>query len=123
MKYISFASLFTLAIVAFGTGCKKQADTIAKITIRNADNNVVAGAVVSLYGESTEGKQNKVVVGDTTTSNANGEAIFNLNDVYKNGQAGVAVLNIAARKDQASGSGIIQVKEKVTSEQTVVIQE
>jgi hypothetical protein len=59
---------------------------------------------------------------DTTQTNSSGEAIFNLNDVYKKGMAGVAILNIDARKNGLKGEGIIKVEEEVTSEATVYIQ-
>ncbi len=125
MKKYSFlllAAFFSLTIVA-SLGCNKKKDTIAKIYVRNSDNALVSGAKVVLYGESSEpGQQGKVNLSDTTISNSAGEAIFNLNDVYQKGQAGVAVLNIAAKSGTATGTGIIKVVEEVTSEETVFIQ-
>ena len=124
MKKYSFlliAILFGLGTVTL-MGCNKKKDTIAKIYIRNADNALVSGARVILFGQSSEGKQGKVNVSDTTKSNSAGEAIFNLNEVYQKGQAGVAVLNISASLGTATGSGIIKVVEEVTSEETVFIQ-
>ena len=105
-------------------GCKKRKDTIAKVIVKDGTTqSVVAGATVIIYGQSTENKQGKVVVGDTTTTNGSGEAIFNFSDLYQSGQAGVAVLNIDARKNNASGSGIIKVEEEETSQEVVFIQE
>jgi hypothetical protein len=124
MKKYSFlliAILFGLGTVTL-MGCNKKKDTIAKIYIRNADNALVSGARVVLFGQSSEGQQGKVNLADTTKSNAAGEAIFNLNEVYQKGQAGVAVLNISATLGTATGSGIIKVVEEVTSEETVFIQ-
>lgn len=117
-----FILAFSVATVSL-MGCNKKKDTIAKIYIRNSANALVPGAKVILYGESSEpGQQGKVNVGDTTISNAAGEAIFNLNDLYQKGQAGVAVLNISAKKSLETGSGIIKIVEEVTNEETVFIQ-
>lgn len=120
---------FLLVSFLFGFGiltslsCNKKKDTIAKIYIRDANNALVSGARVVLYGKSSiPGQQGKVNVSDTTKSNSAGEAIFNLNDVYQKGQAGVAVLDIYASLGVTSGSGIIKVVEEITSEETVFIQ-
>ncbi len=105
------------------SGCNKKKDTFAKIYVRNAGNTLVPGVKVILYGESSEpGKQGKVNISDTTTTNSAGEAIFNLNYMYQAGQAGVAVLNITAKKDLLSGSGIIKIVEEETNDETVFIQ-
>jgi len=130
MKTIFSSTFLTLTIAAVGiffssTGCNKKKDTIAKIYVRDASNNPVVSAEVIVYGENTNppnsGSQNPVALRDTTTTNGSGEAIFNFNDVYQKGQAGVAVLNIKATKDGQTGNGIIKVEEETTSEETVFI--
>ena len=130
MKTIFSSTFLSLTIAAVGiffssTGCNKKKDTIAKVYVRDADNNPVVAAEVILYGENTNpsnsGSQNPVSLMDTTTTNGSGEAIFNFNDVYQKGQAGVAVLNIKATKNGQSGSGIIKVEQETTSEETVFI--
>jgi hypothetical protein len=119
---ISIVAALFLGLFMTVTGCKKPQDTIAKIIVLDADNKTVSGAQVAIFGESTTGNQSKVNVGDTTTSNAAGEAIFNLNNLWKRGQAGVAVLNIEASKGSLTGSGVIKVEEETTSTETVFIQ-
>ena len=123
------STFFILAVVAGGilfssTGCNKKKDTIAKIYVRDASNNPVVAAEVVVYGENTngeDGSQNPVALTETTTTNGSGEAIFNFNDVYQKGQAGVAVLNIKATKDGQTGNGIIKVEQETTSEETVFL--
>jgi hypothetical protein len=73
-----------------------------------------------LYGQSTTSQAS--VFFDTTSSNAVGEAIFNFDDEYQLGQAGVAVLNIDVQKGTASGSGIIKIEPEAISEETVFVQ-
>lgn len=123
-KYSSFLLIFAFSIATITLlGCNKKKDTIAKIYVRNSANALVSGVKVILYGESSEpGKQGKVNIGDTVLTNAAGEAIFNLNYMYQSGQAGVAVLNISARKSLETGSGIIKIVEEENNEETVFIQ-
>ena len=108
--------------VALSSGCRKKADTIAIIYVRDVTNQLVSGAQVVLYGQSTTNQPANVVLYDTTTSNTSGVAKFNFNDVYQLGQAGVAVLNIEASFAGAAGQGIIKIEQEVTSTETVFIQ-
>jgi len=120
-KILILGSLALSSVIAF-EGCRKKEDTIAKIYVRDADMLAVADARVILYGQSTTNQPSSVTLFDTTTTNSAGEAIFNLNDVYQLGQAGVAVLNIDVDKGTKSGQGIIKVEQETTSEETVYIQ-
>jgi hypothetical protein len=108
--------------IGFSSGCRKKEDTTAIIYVRDINNNFVQGAQVVLFGQSTTGLPGNVVLYDTAVSNAAGEALFNFNDVYQLGQAGVAVLNIEASKNGASGQGIIKIEQETVSKETVFIQ-
>ena len=117
-------ALVVTSLVLTQTGCKKTEDTIAKVIVKDADTQaIVADAQVVLFGQSTENKQSKVNVSDTTTTNAAGEAIINYSEKFKNGQAGVFVLNIEATKGNKTGTGVIKVNEEETTIETVFIQE
>ena len=119
-----FFALSVIALLSMSVlvGCRKKEDTIAEITVRDASNQAVAGARVVIYGQSTTNQPANVVLYDTTMTNSAGVAIFNFNDVYQLGQAGVAVLNIDVQKDALTGQGIIKVEQEVTSEETVYVQ-
>lgn len=123
-RYIYLLGFFTIALgvtLSFGS-CRKKGDTIAKITVRDTANALVPGAQVILYGTSTEAPIKPVVRRDTAYTDASGVALFNYNEVYQLGQAGFAVLNIAARKGEFYGEGMIKVEEEKVSEATVLIQ-
>jgi hypothetical protein len=119
---VYFALILGLGVVFSSTGCRKKKETIAEITVLDAQNAAVAGARVVLKGESTVPNSPPVVLFDTTSTNSGGVASFNFDDVYQLGQAGVAVLNIEATKDALSGTGIIKVEQETTSKETVFIQ-
>lgn len=114
-------TLFLASIVVFGS-CRKKADTIARITVRDTASMLVPNAQVILYGTSTTEPIQPVVRRDTAFTNSSGVAIFNYNDIYQLGQAGFAVLDIIVTKNDMSGSGIIKVEEEVENTTTVFIQ-
>jgi hypothetical protein len=120
MKKIIFLIFASLAVL----GCKKKQDTIAKVYVYDWNNNPVIGCTVVLKGESSESTvTKKITVGDTLRTNSQGEAIFNLNEVYQLGQAGVAVLNVYASQQTtgAKATGIIQVEAEKTTSVNVVL--
>lgn len=114
-------TLFLSSIVVFSS-CRTKGDTIARITVRDTANMLVPNARVILYGTSTTDPIQPVVRRDTAFTNSSGVAIFNYNDIYQLGQAGFAVLDIIATKNDLSGSGIIKVEEEKENTQTVFIQ-
>ncbi|WP_159038365.1 hypothetical protein [Brumimicrobium mesophilum] len=123
-NYIIFTScLLMLGGMSLGLGsCNKKQDTFAKITVRDTANAIVPDARVILFGTSTTLPTQPVERRDTVYTDASGVALFNYNEVYQEGQAGVAVLDIRARKGNLSGAGIIKVEEEIRNEATVLIQ-
>jgi hypothetical protein len=116
------ALIIGMGVIFSSTGCRKKKDTTALIYVLDAQNQRVAGAQVVLKGESTVQNSPPVVLFDTTLSDGSGVASFNFNDVYQLGQAGVAVLNIEAKKDALSGEAIIKIEQEEENEETVFIQ-
>ncbi len=116
LSALAFLSIFAME------GCRKKGETIAIIHVRDLANQAVSGAQVILYPQPTNPSSSVAVLYDTAFTNSAGEALFNYDDVYQLGQAGVAVLDIKVKKDGMSGSGIIKIEEETTSEETVYIQ-
>lgn len=114
---ILLVSIFTFSL----NSCRKKGDTIAKITVRDAQNTLVPNATVVLYGMPTE-QGNVSVRRDTVSTNAQGVANFDYNEEYQLGQAGVAVLDIIAYKDNLYGEGIIKIEEETENSTTVFVQ-
>ncbi|MNK00336.1 hypothetical protein D3C87_181200 [compost metagenome] len=118
--------ILIIGTVIIGLGsCRKKADTIAKVYVLNQNNERVAGATVELIGEATQtnGSTNLGTVREpkVATTNEQGEATFNYNDIYQLGQSGVAIFKIKASLGGAVGNGIIKVEQEETSEETVFI--
>lgn len=119
-KHLLILVLTSIFIFTSNSACKKKKDTIAKVYVKYATGEPVNECEVILKGVSTVGKSSSLA--DTAFTSSRGEAIFNFNDIYQSGQAGVAVLDIFAGKDGLVGTGIIQVEEETESSATVVIQ-
>ena len=120
-RFFTF-SLFALLIGVTFLSCRKKEDTIAVIRVFDSNNQAVVGATVIVYGQSTTNQPSSVNLYDTTTTNSVGEAIFNFNEVYQLGQAGVAVLNIDVNSGTLNGQGIIKVEQETTTTETVFVQ-
>lgn len=100
------------------SSCYKKQDTIAVIQVRDASGQRVSGANVKLYATGSQGYG---AVNFEATTNSEGEAKFNLNDIYQSGQAGVAVLDIEVTKGSDIAIGIIKVEQEETTMEIVNI--
>ncbi len=121
MKKLILLSFAAVTLVSL-TSCRKKLDTIAHIYVKDETNASVSNAMVVLYGTNTQSTPQQVAVYDTAYTNANGLASFNYNELYQLGQAGVAVLDIKAQKDNKVGQGIIKIEPEMVNEETVYIQ-
>lgn len=124
INLLKMKNIIVLAVLAIivSTSCRKKLDTVANIYIKDENNASVSNAMVVLYGTNTQGTPQQVAVFDTAYTNLNGMATFNYNELYQLGQAGVAVLDIDAKKGNKSGAGIIKIEAEKVNEETVYIQ-
>ena len=108
--------LFTALLVITFTisSCYRKKDTIAKVTVIDANNVAVGGIEVQL----TYGNSDSTRIDEVGSTNSSGVATFNFNELYKSGQAGFAVLDIYIGGVVV---GIIKIEEETTSEETVTI--
>ena len=118
-------SIFLLVTAVFFSSCKKEEETIATITVVDADGAVVSGAAVQLIAIGSPDVEtiNELRFDENGVTNASGKVSFNFTEFYKEGQAGFAVLDIRASKGDLYGEGLIQIEEEETNEETVVIEE
>ena len=91
-----------LAFGVFATllffGCEKQKETTAKISVRELSGELSVGATVYVYPESTTFKDVNKDLFRSGTTDGTGACEFNFTEMYKSGQAGVAVFNVFAFK-------------------------
>lgn len=131
MKNLKAVTVVLFALLAVTIiSCNKKHDTIVKIKVVDVGGNPVGGADVTLYPNGTidtldnywEFCYGTSGSGITSSTDASGNASFNFNDCYKEGQAGFAVLDIDAQSGSLTGSGIVKVIEEETVEEEVTIQ-
>ncbi|MBI1266404.1 MAG: hypothetical protein GC193_03130 [Cryomorphaceae bacterium] len=113
-----------VTLLATTVSCNKVDETIATIEVRNSFGSPVAGASVRLYAVGSTDTDNigEIRFDTTQVTNGSGKVSFNFSDFYKRGQAGFAVLDIAAEKGSLIGEGIIKIEEEKTNEEIVVIE-
>ena len=120
IKSLLLFTFFALVAVTFFSSCHKTKDTVAKIIVKDKDNALIVGAWVRVYGNSTTTSTS--IINDSVISDANGEAKFNYNKIYKAGQAGVAVLEVVGRKSNLYGKTVIKIEAEVENTASVFIQ-
>lgn len=117
-RSLSMLNLLFVLCLTVMCSCRTKDDTIAIITVRDANNNSVANADVRVYSSGTGGVNS---IDDLAQTNASGEVFFNYNDEYQLGQAGVAILDIEVTKDAEISHGIIKVEQEAITLETVYI--
>lgn len=116
------AFLLLSTLVTIASGCKKEKDTRALITVVNKAGNRVPGAYVKLYADPVPPLQSDFSrLTKEGYTDASGQVEFDYTEFYKQGQAGFAVLDILASHDTLVGEGIIRINEEETNEETVTL--
>jgi hypothetical protein len=119
---ISMVQLFKLMLIfwvlSFGLlGCYKKKETILQVNVRDISGTTIKGAKVELYADPTDtSSNNQLAINFSEISNEDGTATFNLNEIYKSGQTGVAIIKAKATYYNKTGQTIIQITEEVLNE-------
>lgn len=117
--------LFTILLLFIGvtfTSCYKKEETVAIVTVIDENNQPVSGAEVRMFGTSTQTPSQEVILNETRTTNSNGEAVFNMDEIYQTGQAGVALVNIEVTGNGFTTEGIMKIVQEETSRETIILQ-
>ena len=120
-KFLLVKSLFVCLCLVILSSCREKKDTIVEVHVLNNSGQRVVNAHVKLLTSSPYELNSIPVLEMEATSNSSGVAMFNFNDVYQLGQAGVAVLEIEVSKGNEEGKGIVKVEQEITTKETVII--
>ena len=118
MRKLSIILFSLIAIIFSFSSCYKKKDTIARITVVDSGGAPVGGASVTLYYDNGSAAPREDLE-QTNTTDAQGTATFNYNDLFKSGQAGFAILDIDV--DSNVKVGIVRIEEEETTEVAVAI--
>ncbi len=112
-------SLALAILGATGSSCNKEKDTKAIIHIVDSLDHPVVGAYVKLFANLAYPQGDPSRLLREALTDGSGAAEFDYTQLYKQGQAGFAVLDIVSYKDSTVGEGIIKILEEETNEETV----
>lgn len=125
-KFFARLGVAAIAVLFMATSfvsCRKEGNTLARVTVVDTSGTPFAGAMVRLYPTPTVTSHGAIIIDDTLYSGVDGMCTFDYTDKYNLGQAGFAVLDIECRAgDTLYGEGIIKIEDEQTSEATVVLQ-
>jgi hypothetical protein len=113
--------IFLSLVLVTALSCRKKQDTLVEIHVKNDTNLAVEGAEVRLFAAPPYEDNSFSTFEVSAKTNSKGVALFNFNDVYQLGQAGVAVLNVGASLGGLSSEGIIKVEQETTSTKTLFL--
>jgi hypothetical protein len=124
MKKIYF-SLILIITALFFTNCEKIGPTKTIIQAVNEKKLPLANVKIVIRAQSTQGTPANGDLADSSFTNANGDVEFDFSSMYKDGQAGVAVLDIKGEviigNQEYEGFSYVQLEPGVTKSATVVI--
>ena len=124
MKKIYF-SLILIITALFFTNCEKIGPTKTIIQAVNEKKLPLANVKIVIRAQSTQGTPANGDLADSSFTNANGNVEFDFSSMYKDGQAGVAVLDIKGEviigNQEYEGFSYVQLEPGVTKSATVVI--
>jgi hypothetical protein len=109
----------------FFTNCEKIGPTKTIIQAVNEKKLPLANVKIVIRAQSTQGTPANGDLADSSFTNANGDVEFDFSSMYKDGQAGVAVLDIKGEviigNQEYEGFSYVQLEPGVTKSATVVI--
>ena len=122
-KIICFA--FIVGIVLFLTNCHKIEPTKTIITALNESKVPMQYVKVLIHAESSQSTPANIKIADSAYTDSKGQVQFDFSNIYKDGQAGVAVLDIKGTitigNVDYEGFSYVQLEAGVTKPATVII--
>jgi len=123
IKSISLLALIIFPLLYLNS-CSKETSTTVKIIVRDSNNSLVIGANVNLYVDESSVIENSKIdqkINQTKITDYKGEVIFNVSDMYKNGSAGVAILDILIESGSNETQSVIKIEPEIENTQTVYV--
>ncbi len=92
--------------------------------MKNGSGELVEGASVHVYAEPTvsSGEAGELEADYYATTNSDGKAVIDLNNIFKPGQNGVAVLHVSVSKEEKNGNGNIELIQETANKIEIVIE-
>ena len=116
-------SCFLFIVILLCSSCYKSRPTSLTVEVRNSAGQIVTGVLVKVRAEPTANMEGlELLIDYEEATNSNGNAFFNLNEVFKSGQTGVAVVLASVQQNNLHGSEVIEIVEEIDNRVDLVIQ-
>jgi len=114
---------WVLFIFLIFTSCYQTQPTTLEVTVKDESGALIQNANVHVYGQPTATPNIDDLEADYyLTTNSEGKALVNLQNIYKPGQNGVAILHVSVTKNEKSGSGNIELLQEMDNKIEIVIE-
>jgi hypothetical protein len=105
------------------SSCYKTSPTSLRVEVKTELESAVAGAIVEVKGVPPENVDGNLIIVDyEEATNGNGIAFFNLDDIYKPGQSGVAIVEVKAQKLGLVAEETVNLIEEIDNRVDLVLQ-
>ena len=116
------ACLLGFLLIAVSS-CYKTKQTTLNVQVRMNSGEAVMGASATVKGVSPENSDgNTLLIDYEQATNNNGIVFFNLVDIYKPGQSGVAIVEVKAQKSGLVAEEIVDLVEEIENRVDLVLQ-
>ena len=116
-------SCFLFIVILLCPSCYKSRPTSLTVEVRNSAGQIVTGVLVNVRAEPTGDMEGQELLIDyEEATNSNGIAFFNLNEVFKSGQTGVAIVVASVQHNNLYGSEVIEIVKEIDNCVDLVIQ-
>ncbi len=119
MRFVCFFGCLLMAL----SSCYKTNPTTLSVSVKTGSGAPVSGASIKVNGVPPENSDgNSLLVDYEEATNSNGIAFFNLEDIYKPGQSGVAIVEVKAQNSGIVAVAIVDLVEEIDNRVDLVLQ-
>ena len=112
-----------LFIFLLFTSCYQTQPTTLEVTVKDESGSPVQNAMVHVFGEPSDTSGiNELEANYSLTTNSEGKALVNLQNIYKPGQNGVAIVHVSVTKNEKNGSGNIELIQEYNNKIEIIIE-
>ena len=119
---IRFACFIGFLLITMSS-CYKAKQTTLSVQVRTNSGVAVIGASVTVKGVPPENLDgNALLIDYEEATNGSGIAFFHLDDIYKPGQSGVAIVEVKVQKSGLTAEEIVDLVEENDNRVDLVLQ-
>ena len=116
-------SCFLFGLILICSSCYRSKTTSLTIEVKNTAGNLVPGVLVEVLAEPMANTEEiPLLIDYEKATNNNGIAFFNLNEVYKAGQTGVAIVKVSVQSNNLYDETVVELNEGIDNKADLILQ-